>query len=168
MITLRKLSLLICLPIYLYIHTWSANIRLYYEPNKNHYLPHLAQLCHTPGAPLNWRPGDAHWTVQEPEPVAGVPKFKGTLRGFGPLVGFHMVFTWFISFLLKRLLKLLFSTWFCCWILWDVESWTHTFSCFKCTISLEVWGEICVLVMSMLHRIFSTALGNIIYCFWQH
>ena len=77
--------------IFIYIHTWSANIRLYYEPNKNHYLPHLAQLCHTPGAPLNWRPGDAHWTVQEPEPVAGVPKFKGIERFWS--IGW--VFTWF-------------------------------------------------------------------------
>ena len=71
-------------------------------------------------------------------------------------LGFCMVFTWFISFLSVVFHLVLLLNFMGC------RELDRTFYCFKCTISLEVWGEICVLVMSMLHRIFSTALGDII------
>eukprot|EP00434_Breviolum_minutum_P004320 symbB.v1.2.003807.t1/scaffold192.1/size616647/18 len=40
-----------------------------------------AHGSHGHGAPLNWRPGDAHWTVQEPEPVAGAIPSRQDFRG---------------------------------------------------------------------------------------
>lgn len=40
-----------------------------------------AHGSHGHGAPLNWRPGDAQWTVQEPEPVAGAIPNRQDFRG---------------------------------------------------------------------------------------
>ena len=94
MITLRKLSLLICLPIYLYIHTWLLISDYIMNQTKTTIYPILSSYVIRQ---------ELRWTGVREMPTGRcrnqnlLPECLSSrgLRGFGPLVGFshgfHMV-----------------------------------------------------------------------------